>query len=161
MTTICLTTEIPASIETCFDLSRSIDVHLISTWETHEKAIAGKTSGLLNEGEEVTWKANHFGVWLTMTIRMAEMKRPYMFTDVMVNGPFKSISHMHTFKQSNEKTLMIDRFEYETPFGPFGNLFDKLCLKAHLTSLLMKRNALIKKLSSQKDKDLFLMSPDP
>jgi hypothetical protein len=36
-----LTTEIKSTIEICFDLSRSIDLHKISTAYTNEEAIAG------------------------------------------------------------------------------------------------------------------------
>ena len=39
-----LTTEIQSTIEICFDLSRSIDLHNISTQQTNEQAIAGTTS---------------------------------------------------------------------------------------------------------------------
>ena len=46
-----LLTEINAPIEKCFDLSRSIDLHLESTKQTGEEAIAGRTSGLIELGE--------------------------------------------------------------------------------------------------------------
>ena len=41
MPTIQLETIINADIKICFDLSRSIDLHQISTAKTNEKAIAG------------------------------------------------------------------------------------------------------------------------
>ena len=61
MPEIKLQTYINADIQVVFDLARSIDLHTISTAHPHEKAIAGKTSGLISLGEEVTWKARHFG----------------------------------------------------------------------------------------------------
>ena len=42
-----LRTEIKASKEIVFDLSRSIDLHKISTEHTKETAIDGKTAGLI------------------------------------------------------------------------------------------------------------------
>jgi hypothetical protein len=45
MPVITLTTEIAASIDVVFDLSRSIDLHVESTSQTNEKAIAGRISG--------------------------------------------------------------------------------------------------------------------
>jgi len=57
-----LRTEIKASKETVFDLSRSIDLHKISTEHTNETAIAGKTSGLIGLDESVTWRAKHFRI---------------------------------------------------------------------------------------------------
>lgn len=55
MPVITLDTYIQASREVVFDLSRDIDLHQISTRHTNEKAIAGKTSGLIGLGETVTW----------------------------------------------------------------------------------------------------------
>jgi hypothetical protein len=40
-----LTTVIRAPVEVCFDLSRSIDLHIISTEHTGEQAISGVTTG--------------------------------------------------------------------------------------------------------------------
>ena len=54
MPLIHLNTYIQAPIEVVFDLSRSIELHTLSTAHTNEQAIAGKTSGLLELGETVT-----------------------------------------------------------------------------------------------------------
>ena len=50
MTTIKLTTEITAPIQTVFDLNRNIDIHTKSTAKSKETAIAGRTSGLIKKG---------------------------------------------------------------------------------------------------------------
>ena len=42
MPAIELETKINSDIETCFDLSRSIDLHQISTAGTNERAISGR-----------------------------------------------------------------------------------------------------------------------
>ncbi len=49
-----LKTEIKADLEIVFDLSRSVDLHKISTEHTKETAIEGKTSGLLGLNDKVT-----------------------------------------------------------------------------------------------------------
>jgi hypothetical protein len=59
---IYLQTQINAPVERCFDLSRSIDLHMISTSYSEEKAVEGVTSGLIGQGETVTWEAKHFGI---------------------------------------------------------------------------------------------------
>jgi hypothetical protein len=66
-TRIDLTTIINAPIEICFDLSRSIDLHQQSTQQTHEKAIAGRTTGLIELNEFVTWQATHFLITQKLT----------------------------------------------------------------------------------------------
>ncbi|MGO4878380.1 hypothetical protein ACEN2P_17390 [Pedobacter psychrotolerans] len=60
MAVIILKTQIAAPIEKCFDLCRSIDLHLKSMQHTDERAIDGRTSGLIGFHETVTWKARHF-----------------------------------------------------------------------------------------------------
>ena len=46
-----LVTRIAAPIERCFDLARSIDLHMASTDWTGERAIAGVTSELIGPGQ--------------------------------------------------------------------------------------------------------------
>tara|TARA_Y100000385_G_scaffold50965_1_gene47775 strand:+ start:2192 stop:2338 length:147 start_codon:yes stop_codon:yes gene_type:complete len=47
MPIIKIETIINAPIDRVFDLARSIDLHTLSTKETNEKAVAGKTSGFI------------------------------------------------------------------------------------------------------------------
>ena len=117
--------EIKSNIETCFDLSRSIDFHQISTAGTNEKAIGGRTKGLINFGETVTWEATHFGIRQKLT----------------------SIVHDHYFEQANDRVIMKDVFSFQSPFGILGKVFDKLILKNYLKKFLVERNNLIKEYS--------------
>lgn len=145
-----LKTKIKAEKEIVFDLSRSIDLHKISTEHTNEKAVDGKTSGLISEGEWVTWRAKHFGVCQNMTSKITEFYRPDFFADEMVKGAFKSFRHEHHFKEFNGGTLMTDYFDYKSPFGFLGNLSDKLFLKKYMKDLLEKRNQTIKEFAESK-----------
>ena len=144
MPLIQLTTKISAPISTVFDLSRSIDLHKISTQHTNEEAIAGCTSGLINFGESVTWRAKHFGVYQTLTSKITAFENPNFFVDEMQSGIFKSFKHQHLFSEQQNETLMTDIFEYQSPFGILGKLADKLFLKMYMTQLLEKRNQTIK-----------------
>ena len=81
-----LETRIQANIDVVFDLSRSIDLHLISSKQTHEKAIAGKTSGLIELGETVTWKAKHLGIYQTLTTQISAYDKPRYFVDEQIQG---------------------------------------------------------------------------
>ena len=62
-----LTTNIKSTIEICFDLATSIDLHKLSTSGTQEQAIAGITRGLIKLNESVTWEATHFGIRQQLT----------------------------------------------------------------------------------------------
>ena len=144
MPLISLTTEIKAPIERCFDLSRSIDLHKISTGKTGEEAIAGRTSGLIALGEFVTWRAKHLGVLQTLSSRITAFEYPFLFTDEMIDGAFKSIKHDHRFQSDGDNTLMSDAFYFESPLGILGQIANKLFLINYLEKLLIERNRIIK-----------------
>jgi ligand-binding SRPBCC domain-containing protein len=144
VSTIHLVTAIRAPIERCFDLSRSIDLHVASTAHTGERAIAGKVRGLIDLDEEVTWRARHFGVVQDLTSRVTALTRPSHFRDEMVHGIFRSMVHDHGFEERGEVTVMTDTFAFACPLGPLGWIADKVAVRAHLAHLLAARNRVIK-----------------
>ncbi|SHK72282.1 SRPBCC family protein [Chryseobacterium polytrichastri] len=144
MSTIYLQTIINADIQMVFDLARDIDLHQKSTSKTNEKAIQGRTNGLIELNETVTWRAKHLGIYQTLTTKIVSMEMPYQFTDVMLKGAFKSMKHQHIFKQEGKNTIMTDIFEFESPLGIIGKLFNQFFLKNYLTNFLLERNKLIK-----------------
>lgn len=144
MSIIHLQTVIKADIQTVFDLARDIDLHQKSTFKTGEKAIAGRTSGLIEQGETVTWRAKHLGFYQTHTSEIINMEKPDQFTDIMLKGTFKSLKHQHIFRQEGEHTIMTDTFEFESPLGIIGKLFNEFFLKNYMTGFLLERNKLIK-----------------
>lgn len=139
-----LTTAISAPIDICFDLARSIDLHMISTAETNERAIAGKVSGLIGLNEWVTWEAVHLGVKQKLTSKITAYESPVYFVDEQVKGAFRSIYHEHRFETVADKVIMKDHFIFQSPFGIFGQLFNRLYLTKHLEKLLVERNTIIK-----------------
>lgn len=149
MTTIHLTTVIKAPIETVFNNSRDIGLHQQSASQTYEKAIAGRTSGLIEKRETVTWKGKHFGFYLTHKSRITEMDFYSYFVDEMEEGRFKSFKHQHFFVEKDGVTIMQDILQYETPFGIFGKLFDILFLERHLTDFIEYRNGVLKNFSEK------------
>jgi ligand-binding SRPBCC domain-containing protein len=150
MTTINLTTEISANIETCFDLSRSVDIHILSTGKTNEKAIAGRVSGLCEAGDSITWEAKHFGITQNLVVEITKVEKPFFFEDKMLKGAFKSMRHEHHFKEADGKTIMTDKFEYEVPSWIFGGMFNKLVLKNYMRKFLLERNRVIKSIAENK-----------
>lgn len=123
-----------------FDLARSIDAHTESMAQSRERAVGGVTSGLISLGEEVTWRAWHFGLPLRMTSRITQMDAPDQFIDEQVKGPFRQFRHVHEFSDDADGTTMIDRIEFQAPFGPVGRLVEKLVLARYLQKLIETRN---------------------
>ena len=144
MSTIHLTTIIKSDIHKVFDLSRDIDLHQKSTSKTNEKAIAGRTSGMIELNETVTWRAKHLGFYQIHTSKITAMEKPNHFTDVMLKGRFKSFKHQHIFREDGKNTIMTDILEFESPFGIIGQLFNYFFLKNYMKKFLLKRNEMIK-----------------
>ncbi len=146
-----LRTEINADKEIVFDLSRSIDLHKISTEHTNETAIAGKMSGLIGLDESVTWRAKHFGIYQKLTSKITEFDRPNYFADEMISGAFSEFKHEHHFADLNGGTLMTDFFDYKSPLGILGKLADKIFLEKYMTDLLTERNRIVKEFAESKN----------
>ena len=147
MPTIHIETRIRAPKQRVFDLSRSIDVHMDSQAHHGERAIGGKTKGLIGLGEEVTWSAWHLGFRQKLTSRITAFSSPDYFRDSMVRGRFTRFDHDHYFEEAEDHTLMIDDFDYTAPLGPVGRLVDRLFLESYMTRLLKERCQLIKEVA--------------
>jgi ligand-binding SRPBCC domain-containing protein len=150
MATIQLTTFINAPAQRVFDLSRSINLHKISTADTGETAIDGVLNGLISEGQSVTWQARHLFKQRKFTTLISHMQPPLHFIDEMTAGDFKSFKHQHHFKPTNNGTIMIDVLDFKAPYGIIGRLFTRLYLKQYLRQLLQKRNEVIKEYAETK-----------
>lgn len=144
MPVIKLETKMKAPIERVFDLARSIDLHTKTPSQTKETAVAGRTSGLIEYGETVTWNGVHFGFRLSHTSKITAYERPSHFRDSMVEGMFARLDHDHFFEETSGTTTMIDNFDFDSPFILIGKAFDFVFLENYMRGFLMKRNAMIK-----------------
>lgn len=131
--------------ERAFDLSRDVSLHEQSTRQTRERAVAGRTEGLAELGDEITWEATHFGFRQRLTVRITAFDQPHHFRDSMVQGAFARFDHDHIFHREGEQTLMIDRFDYTSPLGPLGRIADLLFLRRYMESFLRRRCEFIRR----------------
>jgi ligand-binding SRPBCC domain-containing protein len=154
-------TRIAAPPEVCFDLARDIGFHAREQEARGEKAIAGRTSGLIELGETVTWRARHFGVWQTLTTKIVAFDRPRHFRDVVVDagGPrarvhnaFARFAHDHFFEPEGDGTSMRDVLDFAAPLGPLGQLVSWVLLRSHLQELLVARANAIREEAERADR---------
>ena len=141
---------IRAPVERCFDLARSVEVHLAGNVHSGEAAVAmaGVTSGLIGPGHRVTWRARHLGVWRTLTSEITAMDRPAYFQDTMIRGPFRSMTHDHFFRSSSpNETEMRDVFCFAAPLGILGRVAELMVLRRYMQLLLRERNAVIRQIA--------------
>ena len=143
-------TVIRAPIERCFDLARSVEVHLAGNvhWGEAAVAMAGVTSGLIGMGQRVTWRARHFGIRQELTSEITAMNPPEYFQGRMIRGAFRSMSHDHFFQSlSRDETGMSDVFCFAAPLGVLGRLAEVAVLRSYMRALLRERNAVIREIA--------------
>jgi ligand-binding SRPBCC domain-containing protein len=137
-----LETTVGAPVDACFELSLSVDAHTPSMGPSGERAIAGVTSGVMQLGDTVTWRARHFGVPFRLTSRITEYERPVRFVDEQQRGPFAFWWHEHTFRDlGSATTLMVDVIRFRSPLGPLGRAVDRGVLGRYMPHLIRQRNA--------------------
>jgi ligand-binding SRPBCC domain-containing protein len=65
------------------------------------------------------------------------------FVDVQLAGPYRSWRHTHQFSDASGGTLVLDRVDYELPFGPLGELAGRLFVSRQLRRIFDFRRAAI------------------
>ena len=123
-----------------FRRSLNIDAHQGSMRFSRERAVAGVTSGQIGLGQQVTWRAWHFGVPVRMTSTITELDAPHRFVDEQVRGPFRAFRHVHEFSYQDGRTTMVDRIEFTAPFGVLGVAVERCLLRPYLRHLITVRN---------------------
>lgn len=131
------------SVEDLFDRARSIDLHTRSQAAAGERAVAGVVTGRIGLGEEVTWRARHFGVPLRLTSRITAFDAPHSFTDEQTRGPFRAFRHEHGFEPDGSGSVMIDRLIVRAPFGVLGRVVERLVLVPYLRRLIEQRGTFL------------------
>jgi hypothetical protein len=148
------TTFIEAPIDRVFDLSRSVEVHLLANVHGNEQALAigGVTTGLTGLGQQVTWRAKHFGFWHTLTSEVTAMEPPTYFQVTMVKGIFRSMQADHRLRSlPSGVTELEDIFAIAAPLPIFGPIAELLFLRRYMMVLNRERNAVIRQLAESED----------
>ena len=153
-----LETLISAPVDRVFDLARSIDAHTESAERSGERAVDGRTSGLIGLGETVTWEARHFGVKQRLTVRITAFDRPHSFEDEMTQGAFASMHHRHLFEPAGDDTVMRDEFRFAAPLGILGRIAEGLFLTRYMERFLTTRNGILKRMAESDEWKRYLPS---
>jgi ligand-binding SRPBCC domain-containing protein len=118
VTRISIDTRIDAPPDVCFDLARDVLIHAESSAFSGERLVEpGRTSGLLEAGDLVTFEGRHFRIRQRFTTRITRLERPHLFVDEMQRGAFRSLRHIHEFHADGRGTLMRDILEWRAWFG--------------------------------------------
>jgi ligand-binding SRPBCC domain-containing protein len=91
------------------------------------------------DGAEFDYSIRWFAIKIHWHTKIAEYRRPELFTDVQVKGPYVMWRHLHTFKPVHEGTLIRDAVTYRIPFGHIGKIFHQLFIKKQLRDIFSYR----------------------
>ena len=128
-------TQIPVSQQELYDwhASGSAFSRLAPPWEqieiiewkggvqTQHKE-SWKQFGDISEGAQVILRTKVGPIWQKMHAKHTAHKKPEMFTDVMLKGPFAHWEHNHRFVHVDGKNSMLDdEIEYRLPLSPVSD----------------------------------------
>jgi len=144
--TIIIETHIAAPVGRVFDLARDVGAHVESSAFTGERAVApGRTSGLLELGDLLTFEGRHLGVRQRQTVKITEMEPPRRFVDEGVRGALRELHHLHEFiAEGDGVTLMRDTVTWRSPFGILGRAADALFVTRHMRWFVSEKQARLK-----------------
>lgn len=91
------------------------------------------------EGAEFDYTIRWFGIPLPWKSRIIGYLPPEQFTDIQLAGPYRSWSHLHTFEDREEGTLMRDTVTYKLPFGPLGVMVNAIVVRRQLEDIFRYR----------------------
>ena len=138
-------TQVLAARRRVFEASLSVEVHTSSMSRSAERAVGGVTSGRMGPGDQVTWRARHFGIPWRMTSVVSAYEAPGFFVDEQVAGPFRRWRHEHHFVDDDGGgTWMRDVIDFAAPAGVVGTVAEVLVLRRYMTHLIVLRNRHIK-----------------
>ncbi|HEV7919976.1 MAG TPA: SRPBCC family protein [Thermoanaerobaculia bacterium] len=148
MPRIVIETWIAAPPERVFDLARDVGAHAVSSSFTRERIVPpGRTSGLLEAGDLITFEGVHFGMRQRITARILEMERPRVFVDELVRSAFRRLRHVHQFEPSNGGTLMRDTLEWTSPLGILGRIADRVAIVRHMRWFVTTKQQALKEIA--------------
>jgi ligand-binding SRPBCC domain-containing protein len=143
-------TFIRAPREAVFDLARDVNAHNRSASFSSERCVApGRTEGLLELGDLVTFEGVHFGIRQRFTAKIIKLDRPNVFVDELVKAAFRSMRHVHEFEERDGGTLMRDTLDWVSPFGILGVIADKIAVERHLRVFVTRKQRALKEIAEE------------
>lgn len=85
--------------------------------------------------------------WLT---EISDVVPGESFVDMQIKGPYRYWRHFHQLLPSGiNASLMIDRIDYELPFGPLGTMTHNLVIRQQLESIFDYREKALQRIFSE------------
>lgn len=99
----------------------------------------------MKSGTLIDYSVRILGVRRHWTTLIIDYNPPEKFVDVQLKGPYTFWHHTHTFKETEEGTLLEDNVQYIVPFGILGRLAHALLIRRQLNHIFEYRAKVIRK----------------
>ena len=93
----------------------------------------------VSEGAEFDYTIRWLGVTIPWRSRIVDYHPPEQFTDIQITGPYRNWSHLHTFEEVPDGTVMRDIVTYRLPFGSLGTAVHALAVRRQLEHIFQYR----------------------
>ncbi len=94
------------------------------------------------------------GIPVSWRTRIDAYDPPNGFEDVQLRGPYARWEHRHAFRAVDGGTLMTDEIDYRLPFGPLGDLVNRLVVRRELEHIFGYRAAVLQTALQTPDESL-------
>ncbi|MBX2860776.1 MAG: hypothetical protein KTR14_06050 [Vampirovibrio sp.] len=147
MITLRKTIQISAPIHRCFDLVRSVDVHVETGKIIQARAEGGKTTGLPEVGDETHWSAKFFGIRFYIATQVQELSSPTRFQEGWIKGFFQVFEHEYLLEEYNGITTVTDIFRFESPGWLISRIVDSFILEPQMRFVQAQRLDIIQRIA--------------
>ena len=97
------------------------------TPKTMNFIITSTVPGKIYPGLIITYKVSPvLGIPMSWVTEITQVNEPYYFIDDQRSGPYAIWHHEHYFEVVENGVMMTDKLFYKVPFGPLGDLLDKM-----------------------------------
>lgn len=114
------TTIVPAPLPQVFDFFSNPNNLARITPQGMGFRIVNPPARKLRAGDVMDYVIRVFGIPLQWRTRIESWSENESFSDLQERGPYKYWLHTHSFRAVGDQTEMLDRVEYELPFGILG-----------------------------------------
>ena len=97
--------------------------------------ILDATDPSVRQGTQIHYRLKWGPFGMDWRSRITEYEPGRLFADEMLEGPYRSWYHRHVFTEVEGGVEMLDRVEYEMPFGPLGRVAHALVVRRQLTAI--------------------------
>lgn len=95
-----------------------------------------------------------FGILLHWQTEIRKIKKPEMFIDKQLKGPYKIWEHTHEFIQKEKGVLMKDSVKYQLPFGIVGIVAHSLMVRKKIERIFNYRKEILNKIFNDNGNDI-------